>query len=227
MARLLRRRIRRILIDIDTQYDLLAQCNGDQSQLLRRIRRLMAWARVESIPVVSTALARPGSTTNNVSLLGSPIQCIEGTPGQQKIGYTMLPHQIWFGPENRLDLPRRLLSDYQQIIFEKRTDDPFTQPRADRLLTEAKMDEYIVFGMGLEKAIRATVLGLLNRRKRVLVVTDAVDDAEVRSGYMALRHVEAKGARLVLTDDLTGPSRLVGKAALKKPSTSNNNHPRH
>ena len=89
------------------------------------------------------------------------------------------------------------------------------------------MDEYIVFGLGVEKAIRATVLGLLNRRKRVLVVTDAVDDADVRNGYMALRHMEAKGARLVLTNELTGPSRLVGKAVLKKPSNTNNNHPRH
>lgn len=227
MARLLRRRSRRVLVDVDTQYDLLRQCNGDHSQLLRQIRRLMAWARTEGIPVISTALARPGSSTNNVSPLGSPTQCIEGTPGQQKIGYTMLPRQIWFGPENRLDLPRRLLSDYQQIIFEKRSEDPFLQPRADRLLTEAKMEDFIVFGMGIDKAVRATVLGLLNRRKRVLVVTDAVDGAELRSGYMALRQMEAKGARLIQTASLTGPSRLVGKATLKSPPLKMIHHKRH
>jgi len=217
MARLLRRRLRRVLVDIDTQYDLLGRCNGDQSVLLRNIRRLIAWARLEGIIVISTTLSRPGSSNNNVHPKGSPDYCIEGAPGQQKLRYTMLYPQIWFGAENRLDLPRRLLSDYHQIIFEKRTEDPFTQPRADRLLTESKLDEFIVFGMGVDKSIRATVLGLLNRRKRVIVISDAVDDAVERSGIMALRQMEAKGAKLTTTSALTGYSRLRGKLELKEP----------
>ena len=217
MARLLRRRLRRVLVDIDTQYDLLARCNGDQSELLRNIRRLMAWARLEGIIVISTTLTRPGSSNTNVHPKGSPDHCLEGTPGQQKLSYTMLYPQIWFGAENRLDLPRRLLSDYHQIIFEKRTEDPFVQPRADRLLTESRLDEFIVFGMGVDTSIRAAVLGLLNRRKRVIVVSDAVDDAVERTGIMALRQMEAKGAKLLTTAALTGYSRLRGKLDLKDP----------
>lgn len=216
MARLLPRRIRRVLIDIDTQYDLLNHTDQDRSAILRRIRRLIAWARVRQIPVISTALSRLGME-NSVTPAGSPTECIEGTAGQRKIHYTILHNHIRFGPENRLDLPRHLLSDYQQIIFEKRTDDPFTHPRTDRLLTDLKRDEFIVFGMNLEKAVKATVLGLLYRRKKVLVVSDAVNGCDVREAKLALRQMEAKGAKLITTDALTGSSHLVGATRLRTP----------
>jgi hypothetical protein len=70
-------------------------------------------------------------------------------------------------------------------------------------------------------------LGLLNRRKRVLVVADAVDGADFRTGYMALRQMEAKGAKMIQTADLTGPSRLVGKIAIKYPPAKIINNVRH
>jgi nicotinamidase-related amidase len=216
MARLLPRRIRRVLIDIDTQYDLLNHTDQDRSAILSRIRRLIAWARVRQIPVISTALSRLG-LENSVTPAGSPTECIEGTAGQRKIRYTILHNHIRFGPENRLDLPRHLLSDYQQVIFEKRTEDPFTHPRTDRMLTDLKRDEFIVFGMGLEKAVKATVLGLLYRRKKVLVVTDAVNGCDVREANLALRQMEAKGAKLITTDALTGSSHLIGTTKLRTP----------
>jgi len=219
MARLLPRKIRRVLIDIDTQYDLLNHTNQDRSGILSRIRRLIAWARVRQIPVISTALSRPG-IENSVTPAGSPTECIEGTAGQRKICYTLLHNHIRFGPENRLDLPRHLLSDYQQVIFEKRTEDPFTHPRTDRMLTDLKRDEFIVFGMGLERAVKATVLGLLYRRKKVLVVIDAVNGCNVRETKLALRQMEAKGAKLITTESLTGVSQLVGKIRLKPPPHS-------
>jgi len=214
MARLWRPRFRRVLIDVDTQYDLLFGNGIDRSEMLRRIRRLMAWARVHHVTVISTALAQRGRSSAEAG--GVESVCVEGTAGQRKIGYTVLHSSIQFGAENRLDLPRHLLTDYQQVIFEKRTADPFSQPRADRLLTEMKADEFIVFGMGVEKAVKATVLGLLCRRKKVLVVEDAIDGQDRHEAMMAVRHMEAKGAKLVTTDWLTGPSKLAGVVRLGK-----------
>jgi len=214
MTRLRRRKYRRVLIDVDTQYDQFWHADGNVSELLGRIRRIAAWARKRRVLVISTALARR-PPQNSILPNGDPILCIEGTSGQQKISYTLLPRRLTFGPENRLDLPRHLLSDAQQVIFEKRTEDPFSQPRADRLLTEMRADEFIVFGMGTETAVKATVLGLLHRGKRVRVLVDAVDGGKEREVRMALRQMEAKGARLSTSDVLTGHSRLVGKCALR------------
>ena len=204
MTRLLRRKIRRILVDVDTQYDLVYGDELDRSEFLRQVRRLMAWARVRSVPVISTALAhRTGSYHGNGA-------CLEGTDGQKKIHYTILPDHQLFEAENRFDLPRNILKLHQQVIFEKRTEDPFELPRADRLFTELRPDEYLVFGMGAERAVKATVLGLLCRQKKVYVVQDAVECFNDRDGALALRQMEAKGARLIYARALTGKSRLQG-----------------
>lgn len=219
MGRFLRRRFRRVLVDVDTQYDLFVQANHDATALLGRVRRLMAWARQRHVPVVSTALSRPYSVST-VRTPGAPDACIEGTPGQQKLRYTTLPVRVVFGAENRFDLPRNLLEDYQQVIFEKRSADPFAQPRADRLLTDLKADEFVVFGMGTSTAVKATVLGLLHRGKRVLVVYDAVERSDRRATTMALRQMEAKGARMVTTEYLTGQSHLRGAPVLRVKSAS-------
>ena len=209
MARLLRRRPRRILVDVDTQYDLIYNSDLNVSAFLCNVRRLMAWARVRRIPVVSTALVRRRSETG-VELPNSNTNCVEGTPGQKKISYTMLPRHISFGPENCHDLPLHVLMQYQQAIFEKRTEDPFTQPRADRLLSEVRCDEFIIFGTGLENALKATALGLLHRKKNVSVIVDSVLAKPGRVSILAMRQIEAKGATLIHTSTLTGHSRLIG-----------------
>jgi len=219
MARLLRRRPRRILVDVDTQYDLIFNSDLDPSMFLCQVRRLMAWARLRRIPVISTALSRRFSHTSADLPVSRP-KCAEETPGQKKIRYTILPHHISFGPENCFDLPRQIFSQYQQVIFEKRSEDPFTQPRADRLLSETRCDEFIVFGTGAQDALKATALGLLYRRKTVTLIIDAVLTRPGRGAILALRQIEAKGAKLITTATLAGPSRLSSvRAHLKPPQT--------
>ena len=215
MAKLLRKKFRRVLVDVDTQYDLIRINGRDKTNLLRHIRRVMAWARVHKIPVISTAMSQRADCF--VEKIDNDPLCVEGTPGQKKIRYTMLGSNVLFGPENRLDLPRHLLTDYRQIIFEKRSLDPFLQPRADRLLTELRADEYIVFGLGFVQAIQATALGLLHRKKRVLLITDALGHDQGGDFRFVLRKIEAKGARLIRTTTLTGNSHLKGTISNHKP----------
>ncbi len=212
MVGLLRRKTRRVLIDIDTQIDAFCMNGRDRSNPLRAIRRLIAWGRVYKYPIISTALARRSDSA--FELPDYVPRCVEGTPGQEKINYTIAPSFVRFGPENRLDLPRNILTTYQQVIFEKRVADPFTQPRADRLLTDVKADELIVFGIGAEDAVKETVLGLLNRRKKVLIVADAIMGHEDKTTNLALRQMETKGAKIVTTESLTGKSKLTGKAGI-------------
>ena len=211
MARFRRRRFRRVLIDVDTQVDNVCKNSRDHSECLRHIRRLMAWSRRNHIPVISTAITRRPAAADD-PFVPAPL-CVEGTPGQRKIKFTTLHRRICFTSENRFDLPTSILTDYQQVIFEKRTDDPFVQPRADRLLTDLHADQFIVFGIGIETAIKNTVLGLLSRGKSVTVVTDAVDTLghtdNRRTAILALRKMEAKGAKLIKTATLTGHSTLV------------------
>ncbi|MCF7956951.1 MAG: isochorismatase family protein [Phycisphaerae bacterium] len=217
MAKFFRRKYRRVLIDVDTQYDLIYKDRRDKADLLKNIRRLFAWSRVHKIPVVSTALTRRKDTPAN-EIPNHKAACIEDTPGHKKIRYTMLTSNIRFGPENRFDLPRNLLSDYRQVIFEKRSIDPFEQPRADRMFSEIKADEFIVMGIGLDNSLKTTVLGLLKRGKKVSIVRDAIDDNGTKENKMNFRKMEAKGAKLVTTESVAGSrTHLKGKASNKRP----------
>lgn len=217
MAKLFfRRRFRRVLIDVDTQYDLIFGQNQVSEDILRNIRRLMAWSRVHHAPVISTALANRAEDAQSEAAGGQGF-CIEGTPGQKKIRYTMLQSNISYEAGNRMDLPPNLLKKYHQVIFEKRSSDPFVVPRADRMLTELKADEFVVFGIGLDTSIRATVLGLLTRGKRVAVVRDAVNGGNSENRELNLRKLEAKGAKLIKTSTITGHSHLKGKATHTEP----------
>jgi len=216
MVKLFRRRPRRVLIDIDTQYDLIYRNGEGSRELLCNIRRLIAWARVHKARVISTTMTcRPDSVPGEETEY-RPI-CIEGTPGHKKIRYTMLPSNIQFYPEDRMDISQHVLWQYHQVIFEKRTVDPFDEPRADRLLSELKADEFIVFGTGLEKAVLATVLGLLQRNKHVLLAYDAIACFNSKHNKVTFRKMIAKGAELTKTALIAGQSNLMGNPGNQPP----------
>ena len=216
MARLLHRKARRVLIDIDTQFDLIAAANiEEKSTMLRNMRRLIAWARLHRIPIISTMLARRAD--QKPISCDVPVHCVEGTPGQEKLPFTLCSSRKLFLAESAMDLPRQLFQEYQQVVFEKRVENPFELPRADRLLSEIKVDELIVFGMGLENAIKSTALGLLHRKKNVTLIVDATAGTNRRGSILALRQIEAKGAQLVKTAALAGKGALVGRPRLHFP----------
>jgi len=90
--------------------------------------------------------------------------------------------------------------------------DPFDEPRIDRLLSEVRAGEFFLIGTSAEGAVMATALGLLQRNKKVTVVVDAVGSHDKKESQIALRKMEAKGAKLIDTKSLAGTShlRLVG-----------------
>jgi nicotinamidase-related amidase len=86
--------------------------------------------------------------------------------------------------------------------------DPFAEPRIERLLSEVRAQEFILIGACAEGAIKAAALGLLQRGKNVTVVADAVGLHDKKEAVLALRKVEAKGAKLIETKKLAGVSHL-------------------
>jgi nicotinamidase-related amidase len=207
ILQLTRAKRRRILVDINTQRDfLLAEgnaCIRNHRRVLSHIRRMMAWARINNVPVISIAAVYPD--TNSELTTG---YCIDGSEGQKKIGYTLLDNRISFPADGSTDFPRDILRQYRQIILHKRSVDPFKEPRIDRLLSEVRANDFILIGACAEDAVLETALGLLQREKSVTVVADAVGSHDKKQSKLALRKIEAKGAKLVETKKLAGTSRL-------------------
>jgi len=205
---MIRAKRRQVLVDVNTQRDfLLAEggaCIRNHRRVLAHIRRMMAWARHRDIRTISTCEIYPDESSHN----GDPRYCIDGTPGQEKISYTLMENRIMFPADGSTDLPRDMLRCYQQIVLHKRCVDPFDEPRIDRLLSELCAAEFVLIGVCAEGAVKATALGLLQRHKRVAVVVDAVGYHDSREAKMAFRKMEAKGARLIETRRLAGASHL-------------------
>jgi nicotinamidase-related amidase len=196
-----------LLMDIDTQRDFLfptgRACVRNQAEVLANIRRVMAWARRENVSVISTAEVYPNN--NGCSEIG---YCLDGTDGQKKVPCTLLNGRASFPADNKNDLPSDVLLAYRQVILHKRCIDPFDEPRIERLLSEIEADEFILIGAGTEDAVRATAMGLLHRGKRVRIIVDALGSHNTREAKLALRKMEAKGAKLVKTRDIAGASHL-------------------
>ena len=192
----------RVLIDLNTQCDFLlprgAVPVANREEILPNVRRLMSWARNARLPVISTIDShRPGEPSN-----GFPPYCVDRTPGQKKLPFTLLPRRLILHGDNTLDLPIEAFRRYRQLIFTKRAGDFLTNPKADRLVSQVRVHHMIVFGVITECCVKAAVLSLMARLRRVVVVKDACGYWSPPDADLAMRQMEAKGAILVTTDEL-------------------------
>jgi nicotinamidase-related amidase len=204
---LIRAQRRQIIIDVDTQKDFLLvegkACVKNHRRVLAHIRRVMAWARYYNVPIISTAEVYADNNGESI-----PDYCIDGTDGQKKVRYTLLNNRVCFTADGNTDLPRDRLRKYKQIILHKRCEDPFDEPRIDRLLSEVKASEFILVGTSLEGAVKSTALGLLQRGKKVTIIIDATGSYNIREAKLAVRKMETKGAKIIETRKLAGMSHL-------------------
>jgi len=220
LIQMIKPRRKQVLLDINTQRDFLLAsgycCIRNHRRVLSHIRRVMAWARIHDVPIISTCQVQTnGNEDGNGKGKGNGNgngRELAGSNGARKVPYTLLANRITFVPDSSTDLPRDLLRQYRQVIFHKRCLDPFDEPRIDRLLTEMKAGEFILIGTTTEGEIQAAALGLLQRHRHVTVIVDAIGSYDPQEASMALRKIEAKGAHLVETRKIAGIShlRLVG-----------------
>lgn len=191
-----------VLIDMCTQRDYLlpggAQRIANADQIVPNLKHVIALARWGKVPMISCVdVRRPDEVR------GLPNQtCVLGTPGQQKVSFSLLRNRVVIESDNCLCVPLDVLAHHQQAILTKHHRDPFTNPKIDRLLTELPHGRYIIFGAALETSIRLLALGLLLRQRTVAIVQDACGYWNSGDGEMTLRQLAAKGCQVVQTREL-------------------------
>jgi len=165
---------------------------------------VIMWTRANDAPMISSLESH---RQWELPRGGVPVLCcVDGSPGQRKVDFTLLPNRVCVEVDNTLAVPFDLFRECQQVIFRKRTDDLLANPKADRFLTHLACEEFVVFGNGLESAVKAVTLGLLTRNKRVTVVLDACGYWDIASADLAVRQVAAKGASVVTISELMARS---------------------
>lgn len=191
-----------VLMDVNTQNDFLQEDGAcpinDREQVVASLRRMVAWAKRNHAPVISSVDCH---RTCEVRFARLPAHCLDGTPGQQKIGFTLFGSYVKVEGDNTLVVPIDLFRKHQQVIFRKRTTDFLANPKADRFISNLPADNYVVYGLGVEGSVKSIALGLLARHKTVTVVVDACGHWCKSDAEQALRLMDAKGIRLTTVDE--------------------------
>lgn len=200
-----------VLLDVCTQRDYLtpdgARPTRNAGQTLVNLKRIMALARWAKVPTLSCIdLRRPGEVCTD-----KPV-CVEGTRGQEKISFSLLPDHVTIEPDNCLSVPLDVLDAHQQVIVAKGSRDPFANPKLDRLLTEMPAPRFVLFGVALEETIRQLALGLMLRHREIVVVVDACAYWDDREAAMVQRQLSAKGCAMLTTQQfLDGIANRLGR----------------
>ncbi|MBZ5685965.1 MAG: cysteine hydrolase [Acidobacteriia bacterium] len=190
-----------IFWEVDVQRDFVLPGGNlyvpGAEKLLPNIRRLTDAARQGKVFLVSHG---DFHTPNDPEFKVFPPHCVKDTPGSELVPEAITENVARVANEPDANLPDDL-TRYQQILLEKQTLSIFESRHADALVKRlGNQAEFVVFGVVTEYCVRFAVKGLLERGRRVAVVTDAIETLKTEEGKKAVAEFVRLGARLTTTD---------------------------
>ena len=78
----------------------------------------------------------------------------------------------------------------------------FTGPQADDLVRRLDAEQFVVYGVATEYCVRLAVLGLLQRGRKVALLTDAIRGIDAAGTDTALREMQDAGAELIHSEQV-------------------------
>lgn len=167
-------------------------------KIIPNIRRLVSGAIDARVPLVSSGDSHP---ENDPEFESFPPHCLRGSPGARILPEGLADDFRIIPNSASHKLPQDVFS-FPQVILEKQTLDVFDNPHAAELVEQLGPDaEYVVFGVVTEYCVRCAARGLLERGRKVDVVSDAIEALNPTDGAHSLNELQALGARLVTTDE--------------------------
>ena len=167
-------------------------------KLLPNIRKLTDAARRDEVYLVSHG---DFHSPNDPEFQQFPPHCVKGTPGADLLPEALADKVIRVENLPGAKLPNDLFS-YQQIVLEKQTLDIFQSLHAGELVERlGTRPEFVVFGVVTEYCVAFAVKGLLERKRRVAVVQDAIETLAADAGEKCIAELQRMGARIVTTDE--------------------------
>ena len=190
-----------ILWEVDVQADFMLPGGKlyvpGAEKILPNIRKLTDAARRGEAFLVSHGCFH---SADDPEFKQFPPHCVKGTAGAEFVPEALTDNFVRV--ENNADakLPDDLFQ-YQQITLEKQTLDVFETRNADNLVKRLPADaEFVVFGVVTEYCVSCAVKGLLQRKRRVAVVRDAIETLASDVGDQTLNELRNLGATLVTTE---------------------------
>jgi nicotinamidase-related amidase len=191
-------------LDVDTQRDLMTPSGAlsipGADRIVPKLRRLFDFARKHEVVILSSVDAH---APNDPEFSTLPPHCVIKTEGQRKIDETLLPRPLIL--ENR-PLDRNLIEAVRknrQIIIEKQTLDPFSNPITVRLL-RALPQRAIVFGVPFDLSVRLACLGLRKAGIKTAIVNEAVRALKPRADEDVTAELRKAGVEFIALETLLG-----------------------
>ena len=167
--------------------------------IIPNIQKLTDAARRNQVLLISSG---DFHAPNDPEFQQFPPHCIKGTPGADLLPEARADKAVQIENTPEAKLPTDLHA-YQQIILEKQTLDVFQSRHADELLAGLGTEpEFIVFGVVTEFCVAYAVKGLLERKRKVAVVQDAIETLSPEAGKKCESDFQRLGARLVTTNEV-------------------------
>lgn len=192
-----------VFVDVDTQADFMLPGGRlyvpGAEKLLPTLARLRDFAEQHNIPVLTSTDAH---ATDDPEFQHWPPHCVRGTPGQLKVPETLLRQYLVVPQERRTLLSDEELFRYRQWILEKDALDLFTNPQADDLVRRLDAEQYVVYGVATEYCVKLAVKGLLERKRPVTLLVDAIREIKPEDGQVVLRELQAGGAKLAESNEV-------------------------
>jgi nicotinamidase/pyrazinamidase len=201
-----------ILWCVDAQKDFMLPDGKlyvpEAEKLLPNIRRLVDVAREGRAFLVSHGCFH---VADDPEFKTFPPHCVKGTAGADFVPEALSEDYVRVLNEPGSSLPEDFLR-YQQIVLEKQTLDIFESRHADALLERLDRNaEFIVFGVVTEYCVRFAAKGLLERKRKVWVVRDAIETLSAEAGKQTISELTTLGANFVTTSEAL--TRLSAKIA--------------
>lgn len=189
-----------ILWEVDVQADFVLPGGKlyvpGAEKLLPNIKRLTDLARHGRVFLVSHGdFHAPDDPEFKIF----PPHCVKGTAGAELVPEALTEKVARVPNEASANLPEDLFQ-YQQILLEKQTLNVFESRHADALVRKLGKAEFVVFGVVTEYCVSFAAKGLLERKRRVALVQDAIATLQREDGQKAIAELTQLGARLTTTD---------------------------
>src|ERR1700722_15523607 len=141
-------------------------------KIVPNIRRLVSAAVDNAVPLIASGDAHP---ENDSEFKIFPPHCLRGTSGAQIIPEGLANDFLAIPNDTSYTLSPDVLQR-QQVILQKQTLDVFDNPHASTLVQWLGHNvEDVIFGVVTEFCVRCAAKGLLDRDRKVSIVTDAIE----------------------------------------------------
>lgn len=187
--------------EVDTQADFMLPGGKlyvpGAEKRIANMRRLVDVARAGKAFLISSA---DQHAPNDPEFARFPQHCVKGTSGAEILAELKASKITSIPNDKNFSIPPNL-DEIQQIVLEKQTLDVFDNPNTEKILEQfAVKQEFVVFGVVTEFCVRLAAKGLLDRGRRVAIVTDAIETLDAAEGRRTLDELASRGARLITTD---------------------------